>query len=52
MKATLKVKEDLLEVLGREPTDGELAETTNMSTSQLRKLIARGQASRNNMIKV
>ncbi|XP_076917046.1 RNA polymerase sigma factor sigE, chloroplastic/mitochondrial-like [Bidens hawaiensis] len=51
MKATLKVKEDLWEVLEREPTDGELAEATNMSTSQLRQQIARGQAARNKLIK-
>ncbi|MFS7954067.1 putative RNA polymerase sigma-70 region 3, groEL-like equatorial domain superfamily [Helianthus anomalus] len=50
--ATLKVKEDLWEVLEREPKDSELAEATNMSTSQLRKLIARGQAARNKLIKV
>ncbi|KAJ0705573.1 putative RNA polymerase sigma-70 region 3, RNA polymerase sigma-70 region 2 [Helianthus annuus] len=49
--ATLKVKEDLWEVLEREPTDGELAEAINMSTSQLRKLIAHGQAARNKLIK-
>ncbi|KAK1432282.1 hypothetical protein QVD17_09177 [Tagetes erecta] len=51
MKATLKLKEDLGKVLEREPTDGELAEATNMSTSQLRKQIARGQAARNKLIK-
>ncbi|KAF5771433.1 putative RNA polymerase sigma-70 region 3, RNA polymerase sigma-70 region 2 [Helianthus annuus] len=51
LQATLKVKEDLWEVLEREPTDGELAEATNMSTSQLRKLIAHGQAARNKLIK-
>ncbi|KAI3800215.1 hypothetical protein L1987_35526 [Smallanthus sonchifolius] len=51
MKATLKVKEELWKVLEREPTDGELAEATNMSTSQLRKQIARGEAARNKLIK-
>ncbi|MFS8013689.1 hypothetical protein Hanom_Chr14g01336021 [Helianthus anomalus] len=50
--ATLKVKEDLWEVLKIEPTDGELAEATNMSTSQSRKLIAHGQATRNKLIRV
>ncbi|KAI3792982.1 hypothetical protein L1987_35594 [Smallanthus sonchifolius] len=51
MKATLKVKEELWKVLEREPTDGELAEATNTSTSQLRKQIARGEAARNKLIK-
>lgn len=51
MKATLAVKEELEKVLEREPTDGELAEATNMNVSQLRKLIGLGQAARNKLIK-
>ncbi|KAI7748595.1 hypothetical protein M8C21_012957 [Ambrosia artemisiifolia] len=51
MKATLKVKEELWKVLEREPTDGELAEATNMSVSQLSKRIGLGQAARNKLIK-
>nr|GEV86527.1 RNA polymerase sigma factor sigE, chloroplastic/mitochondrial [Tanacetum cinerariifolium] len=39
-------------VLEREPTDGELADTTNMNVSQLRKQIELGQAARKNLIKV
>ncbi|MFS7904235.1 putative RNA polymerase sigma-70 region 2, RNA polymerase sigma factor, region 2 [Helianthus anomalus] len=49
--ATLKVKEDSWEVLEREAIDGELVEATNMSASQLRKLIAHGQAARKKLIK-
>ncbi|KAJ0558929.1 putative RNA polymerase sigma-70 region 3, RNA polymerase sigma-70 region 2 [Helianthus annuus] len=51
MKATLKVKEELWKALEREPTDGELAEATNMDVSQLRKHIGLGQTARNKLIK-
>lgn len=51
MKAILGVKEELQKVLEREPTDGELAEATNMNVSQLRKQIGIGQAARNKLIK-
>ncbi|GJR20208.1 RNA polymerase sigma factor sigE, chloroplastic/mitochondrial [Tanacetum coccineum] len=51
MKAILAVKEDLQKVLEREPTDGELADATNMNVSQLRKQIGLGQAARNKLIK-
>nr|GEW89829.1 RNA polymerase sigma factor sigE, chloroplastic/mitochondrial [Tanacetum cinerariifolium] len=51
MKAILAVKDDLQKVLEREPTDGELAEATNMNVSQLRKQIGLGQAARNKLIK-
>ncbi|GKC67482.1 RNA polymerase sigma factor sigE, chloroplastic/mitochondrial [Tanacetum coccineum] len=51
-KAILAVKDDLQKVLEREPTDGELADATNMNVSQLRKQIGLGQAVRNKLIKV
>ncbi|KAI3808776.1 hypothetical protein L1987_24737 [Smallanthus sonchifolius] len=51
MKATLKVKEELWEVLEREPTDGELADATYMNISQLRKHIGLAEAARNKLIK-
>ncbi|KAF8379671.1 hypothetical protein HHK36_029115 [Tetracentron sinense] len=51
MKAFLQVKVDLHRDLGREPTDGELVESTNMSVPQVRRHIEVGQAARNNLIK-
>ncbi|KAJ9539617.1 hypothetical protein OSB04_026123 [Centaurea solstitialis] len=51
MKAILAVKEELENVLDREPTDGEVADATNMNVSQLRKQIGVGQAARNKLIK-
>ncbi|XP_071706614.1 RNA polymerase sigma factor sigE, chloroplastic/mitochondrial [Rutidosis leptorrhynchoides] len=51
MKAILAVKEDLQKVLEREPTDGELAEATNMNVPQLRKQLGLGQSARNKLIK-
>lgn len=51
MKAILAVKEELQNVLAREPTDGEVADATNMNVSQLRKQIGVGQAARNKLIK-
>ncbi|KAG5031504.1 hypothetical protein AAZX31_06G119700 [Glycine max] len=51
MKALLQVKEDLQQELTREPADGELADATNMSITQVRKAIDVGQAARNKLIK-
>lgn len=51
MKAILAVKDDLQKVLEREPTDGELAEATNMNVSELRKQIGLGEAARDKLIK-
>lgn len=51
MKAILPVKETLENDLGREPTDGELAEATNMNLVQLRKHMEVGRAARNKLIK-
>ncbi|KAF5743473.1 Sigma factor E isoform 1 [Tripterygium wilfordii] len=51
MKALFKGKEGLGPTFGREPTEGELAEATNMSVFQLRKQIEVGQAARNKLIK-
>lgn len=38
--------------MGREPTDGEVAEATNMDASELRKKLEAGRAARNKLIKV
>ncbi|KAL2556184.1 RNA polymerase sigma factor sigE [Forsythia ovata] len=51
MKAILQVKENLQNDLGREPTDCELAEATNMETFQLRKHMGVGRAARYKLIK-
>eukprot|EP00268_Persea_americana_P022368 TRINITY_DN22265_c0_g1_i1.p1 TRINITY_DN22265_c0_g1~~TRINITY_DN22265_c0_g1_i1.p1 ORF type:complete len:517 (+),score=108.78 TRINITY_DN22265_c0_g1_i1:386-1936(+) len=51
MKALLQVKEALNEDLGREPSDAELADATNMSVLQLRRNIEVGHAARNKLIK-
>ncbi|XP_049368223.1 RNA polymerase sigma factor sigE, chloroplastic/mitochondrial isoform X2 [Solanum verrucosum] len=51
MKAILQVKENLQNDLGREPTDGEVAEVTNMDASELRKKLEVGRAARNKLIK-
>ncbi|CAN4085782.1 unnamed protein product [Withania somnifera] len=51
MKAILQVKENLQNNLGREPTDGEVAEATNMDASELRKKLEVGRAARNKLIK-
>ncbi|KAG9448413.1 hypothetical protein H6P81_014541 [Aristolochia fimbriata] len=50
-KALLHVKESLQKDLGREPTDCELAEATNMSVKEARRHIEVGQAARNKLIK-
>uniref|UniRef100_A0A5B7BES8 RNA polymerase sigma-70 region 2 domain-containing protein n=1 Tax=Davidia involucrata TaxID=16924 RepID=A0A5B7BES8_DAVIN len=51
MKVLLQVKENLQQDLGREPTDGELAEATNMSVVQVRKHMEVGRSARNKLIK-
>ncbi len=51
MKGLLEVKENLQKDLGREPTDGELAEAVNMSAVQVRRHMEVGQAARNKLIK-
>lgn len=51
MKALLKVKDDLCKDLGQEPTDAELATSTNMSVKQMRRQVEIGQAARNKLIK-
>ncbi|XP_068666238.1 RNA polymerase sigma factor sigE, chloroplastic/mitochondrial-like [Aristolochia californica] len=51
MKALLHVKESLLKDIGREPTDGELAEATNMTVKEAKTHIEDGQAARNKLIK-
>ncbi|KAI4337946.1 hypothetical protein L6164_016308 [Bauhinia variegata] len=51
MKALLRVKEDLQKELGREPTEGELADATSMSIVQVRRAIEIGRAARNKLIK-
>ncbi|CAL0305452.1 unnamed protein product [Lupinus luteus] len=51
MKVLLPVKEDLLKELGREPTDAELADATNMSRVRVKKAIEVGRAARNKLIK-
>nr|GLL38896.1 RNA polymerase sigma factor sigE, chloroplastic/mitochondrial-like isoform X1 [Ipomoea trifida] len=51
MKAIFQVKENLQNDLGREPTDVEIAEATNMDVVQLRKTLEVGQAARNKLIK-
>ncbi|KDP22171.1 hypothetical protein JCGZ_26002 [Jatropha curcas] len=51
MKALLQVKDHLQTNLGREPTEGELAEATNMKVEQVRKQLEAGRAARNKLIK-
>ncbi|EOY23460.1 hypothetical protein QUC31_008265 [Theobroma cacao] len=51
MKALLQAKENLQKDLGRDPTEDELAEATNMSAAQVRKHLEVGQAARNKLIK-
>ncbi|KAL2318329.1 hypothetical protein Fmac_032205 [Flemingia macrophylla] len=50
MKALFQAKEDL-QTVGKEITDGELADATNMSIGQVRKAIEVGRAARNKLIK-
>lgn len=51
MNALLQVKENMQTNLGRELTDGELAEATNTSVTQVRKQLEVGQAARSKLIK-
>nr|DAD36314.1 TPA_asm: hypothetical protein HUJ06_006955 [Nelumbo nucifera] len=51
MNALFQMKENLHRDLGREPTDGELADSTNMSVFQVRRCIEVGRAARNRLIK-
>lgn len=51
MKGLLEVKDNLQKDLGREPTDGELAEAMSMSAVQVRRHMEVGQAARNKLIK-
>jgi len=46
------VKDDLQKELEREPTEDELADATNMRTTQVKKAIEIGRAARNKLIKV
>lgn len=46
------MKENLQKALGREPTEGELAESTNMSVAQVKRHLEVGRAARNMLIKV
>lgn len=45
------MKENLQKDLGREPTNGELAEATNMSVVQVKKHLEVGRAARSKLIK-
>nr|QKY65007.1 plastidic RNA polymerase sigma-subunit 5 [Passiflora tenuiloba] len=51
MKTLYKVKQKLQDNFGREPTESELAEATNMSVREVRKLMEVGRAARNKLIK-
>lgn len=52
MQALLEVKDQLQKNLGRDPTEGELAEAMNMNPAEVRKQLAVGRAARNKLIKV
>nr|QKY65022.1 plastidic RNA polymerase sigma-subunit 5 [Passiflora auriculata] len=51
MKALNRVKEQLQDYWGREATDGELAEATNMNMREVRNQMEAGRAARNKLIK-
>ncbi|KAJ4956739.1 hypothetical protein NE237_013522 [Protea cynaroides] len=51
MKALLQLKESIDRDKGRESTDAELAEATNLTVVQVRRCIEVGQAARNKLIK-
>ncbi|XP_043715755.1 RNA polymerase sigma factor sigE, chloroplastic/mitochondrial [Telopea speciosissima] len=51
MKALLQLKESIHGDLGRESTDAELAEATNMTVAKMRRCIEVGQAARSKLIK-
>ncbi|XP_074281783.1 RNA polymerase sigma factor sigE, chloroplastic/mitochondrial [Silene latifolia] len=50
-KALLQVKENLQRELGRDPTDAELGQATNMTVIQVRRKMEAGHAARNKLIK-
>ncbi|KAH9622919.1 hypothetical protein KSS87_016476, partial [Heliosperma pusillum] len=50
-KALLQVKENLQRELGRDPTDAELGQATNMTVIQVRRRMGAGHAARNKLIK-
>lgn len=52
LQVLLQAKENLQKALGRDPTKGELAEATKMTTVEVRKHIEVGRAARNKLIKV
>ncbi|KAJ7965389.1 RNA polymerase sigma factor [Quillaja saponaria] len=51
MKAVLQLKENLQGQLEREPSEGELADATNMSIVQVKRQLEVGRAARNKLIK-
>ncbi|XP_062120235.1 RNA polymerase sigma factor sigE, chloroplastic/mitochondrial [Humulus lupulus] len=51
LKELLKVQENLQSSMGREPTEGEIAEATNMSVAEVKKKMEVGRAARNKLIK-
>ncbi|XP_022984454.1 RNA polymerase sigma factor sigE, chloroplastic/mitochondrial-like isoform X2 [Cucurbita maxima] len=51
MKALIQAQEELQKGLGREPTEGELANATNMNVIQVRRQLEVGRAARNKLIK-
>lgn len=51
LKELFQVKEDLHKSLGREPTESEVAEATNMSVVQVKRHLEVGRAARNKLIK-
>ncbi|KAM6586646.1 RNA polymerase sigma factor sigE, chloroplastic/mitochondrial [Cannabis sativa] len=51
LKELLKVQENLQTAMGREPTEGEIAEATNMSVVEVKKQLEIGWAARNKLIK-
>ncbi|KAK9724735.1 hypothetical protein RND81_05G095400 [Saponaria officinalis] len=50
-KVLLQVKENLQRELGRDPTDAELGDATNMNVVQVRRHMEVGHAARNKLIK-
>lgn len=48
----LQVNDNLKQAFGREPTESELAEATNMSIAQVKRQLEVGRAARNKLIKV
>ncbi|EXB72455.1 RNA polymerase sigma factor rpoD [Morus notabilis] len=51
LKQLFQVGEDLQKTLGREPTENELAEATNISVVQVKRHLEAGRAARNKLIK-